>query len=91
MILGHKKHIDAYIDNADLNRRMEECDIQLLMNRVESENLAIAGYLAGPMISEVTAYNLAEQISNSVVFQANHLSRVGIFEDFIALNQSSSK
>ena len=61
------------------------------MDRVQIEEVAIAGYLVGLLISEVTAYNLAEQISSSGIFKANKLSQVDIFEDFIAIHQSNNR
>ena len=91
MILGHDKQISTYIDNEDLNKKLADTDILLLVDRVQSEDVAIAGYLAGPIISEFTAFNLAEQVKSSRIFEVNKLSQVDIFEDFIALNQSNSK
>ena len=62
MILGHKKPIGSYLDSDELNNRLAGIKAEILVDRVQAEKTATAGYLAGPVITEATAFSLASII-----------------------------
>ena len=66
--LGHMKDIKKYLDNKELNRRLEEMDVEVSVDRVQAETRAVAGYLAGPIIKERTAEIIADILISKIIF-----------------------
>ena len=91
MILGHKKSIGYYMDNEELNNRLMGIKAEILVDRVQAEKTATAGYLAGPVVTEATAFNLAAIILENKVCMANGVTQMDIREEQINIRQEKSK
>ena len=91
MILGHKRPIRVYMDNDDLNNRLTGIKAEILVDRVQAEKTAIAGYLAGPVVTEATAFNLASIILEKKLCIMNGVAQLDIREELINIRQEKSK
>ena len=91
MILGHKKPIGLYMDNDELNNRLVGIKAEILVDRVQSEKTATAGYLAGPVVTEATAFNLASIILEKKLCTMNGVTQLDIREELINIRQEKSK
>lgn len=90
-ILGHKKKIKEYMENKELIKKMDDLNIELFVDRIQSEKRTVAGYLAGPVIRERSAELIADILIKSPVFVANNVSQLDIFEEVIIIRQGPSK
>ena len=83
-ILVHNKDIEDYFYNLHLRRKIEYHNVELFLDRVQDKRRATAGYLAGPIISDISANTLADMLVQSPIFTINRIDQVEIFEYTIA-------
>ena len=91
MILGHRKPIEDIIDNKSLIKKVEEMECEIIVDRIQSERRCVAGYLAGPLITESTADELADSLLNSKIYSINGIKQLEITEKEINIFQGNSK
>jgi hypothetical protein len=58
-IIGHTKPISEYLDNQSLIRKLDLLEVVLTKEKIQSSKRAVAGYLAGPVITGDSADDLA--------------------------------
>ena len=90
-ILGHKKDIEFYMDNKEVNKKLEEMETELVEDRIQVEKRAVAGYLAGPLIRERSADIIADILIKKPVFIANKITQMEIYVETINIQQGTSR
>ena len=91
IILGHKKEIESYMDNKNACKKLEDMEYEVFVDRIQSERRCIAGYLAGPLLLEITADELADTLIKSKIFLVNKIDQIEIVEKEINIFQGNSK
>lgn len=91
MVLGHKKSIEDIIENKHLGKRVEEMECEIMVDRIQSEKRFVAGYLAGPLITESTADELADSLLSLIIYPINGITQLEIVEKEINIFQGNSK
>ena len=79
------------MDNKELGKKLEDSNIEMFVDRIQAEQRAIAGYLAGPIIRERSAELISDLLIKSPIFKANKIEQLEIFEDIITIRQGTSK
>ena len=72
-------------------RKMEDMECEIIVDRIQSEKRCIAGYLAGPLLLESTADELADLLLKSRVYFVNGIKQLEIVEKEINIFQGNSK
>jgi hypothetical protein len=90
-ILGHTKPISEYLENTSLLRKLDTLEVSLQKEKIQSSRRAIAGYLAGPLITGDTAEDLANILQLKAIFHLNGVTEVEIREDFITTQRGKAK
>ena len=91
MVLGHRKPIEEIIEYKHLVKRVEEMECEVLVDRIQSEKRCVTGYLAGPLITESTADELAEALLSLRIYSINGITQLEIVEKEINIFQGNSK
>ena len=90
-ILGHKKPIQAYLTNKEVEKKLADFEAEVFVNRIQSEKRAIAGYLAGPIINDRTAEIISDLLKENITFKNNKISQIEIYEETITINHGNNK
>ena len=72
-------------------KTLEEKKVKLFVDRIQGEQRAVAGYLAGPIIREKSTELIADMLIKLPIFIANNVKQLEIFEDSIRTNRGSPK
>ena len=79
------------MENKDLCKKLEDANIEMFVDRIQAEQRAVAGYLAGPILRERSAELIADLLLKSPIFTVNKIQQLEIFEDVITIRQGTSK
>ena len=90
-ILGHKKPIQLYLTNKEVGKKLADFEVEVFVDRIQSEKRAIAGYLAGPIISDRTAELISDLLTENITFKNNKITQIEIYEDTITINHGNNK
>ena len=75
-ILGHKKPIQAYLTNKEVEKKLADFEAEVFVDRIQSEKRAITGYLAGPIINDRTAEIISDLLKENITFKNNKISQI---------------
>jgi hypothetical protein len=90
-IIGHTKPIPEYLDNQSLIRKLDLLEVVLTKEKIQSSKRAVAGYLAGPLMTGDSADDLANILQVKSIFALNKVNKVEIREDFISTQRGKAK